>query len=100
MKHHGDNNKYCEFHGDKHHTNDCYQLRKQIKDALQSGELAHPVKRIKEKWLQNGGKDIKEERVYMVHKEGMKQEARARSSPQREALTSLLSYEDNSLLPW
>nr|XP_043616160.1 uncharacterized protein LOC122588081 [Erigeron canadensis] len=43
------NEQYCEFHSDKgHHTNDCWQLKRQIEDAVKSGQLAHLVREIKE----------------------------------------------------
>ncbi|GKB58992.1 hypothetical protein Tco_0915178, partial [Tanacetum coccineum] len=35
-------NKFCNYHGDRgHNTNDCYQLKKQIEEAVASGKLAH-----------------------------------------------------------
>jgi hypothetical protein len=44
----GPADRYCEFHqGTGHHTNDCYQLKKRIERAVQSGELAHLVKDIR-----------------------------------------------------
>ncbi|GKB38163.1 hypothetical protein Tco_0883105, partial [Tanacetum coccineum] len=40
-------NKFCDYHGDKgDNTNDCYQLKKQIEEAVASGKLAHLVKDI------------------------------------------------------
>ncbi|GJY01717.1 reverse transcriptase domain-containing protein [Tanacetum coccineum] len=42
-------NKFCEFHGDKgHSTNECIHLRKQIEEAVKSGQLSHFVKEIKQ----------------------------------------------------
>ncbi|GJU18122.1 hypothetical protein Tco_1146088 [Tanacetum coccineum] len=42
-------NKFCEFHGDKGHgTNECIHLRRQIEEAVRSGELSHLVKEIKQ----------------------------------------------------
>ncbi|GKA63349.1 reverse transcriptase domain-containing protein [Tanacetum coccineum] len=42
-------NKYCDFHGDKgHNTDDCLHLKRQIKEAVRSGQLAHLVKEIKQ----------------------------------------------------
>ncbi|GKA63714.1 hypothetical protein Tco_0763320, partial [Tanacetum coccineum] len=38
-------NKLCDYHGDKgHNTNDCYQLKKQIEEAVASRKLDHLVK--------------------------------------------------------
>ncbi|GJR33200.1 reverse transcriptase domain-containing protein [Tanacetum coccineum] len=35
-------NKLCDYHEDRgHNTNDCYQLKKQIEEAVASGKLAH-----------------------------------------------------------
>ncbi|KAI3828410.1 hypothetical protein L1987_02511 [Smallanthus sonchifolius] len=59
--------RYCEFHGDiGHHTNDCFQLKKRIKAAVQSGELEHLIKDIKggssrhppRRWSVSQGKGI------------------------------------------
>nr|GEY12815.1 hypothetical protein [Tanacetum cinerariifolium] len=43
-----DMSKYCHFHEDyRHDTNDCHQLRNQIKEAVNSGHLSHLVNGIK-----------------------------------------------------
>ena len=40
--------KYCDFHRERGHTTDeCFQLKKQIEEAVRSGQLAHLVKEIK-----------------------------------------------------
>ncbi|GKE77534.1 hypothetical protein Tco_1543654 [Tanacetum coccineum] len=40
--------KYCHFHEDHgHDTNDCRELRHQIKEAVELGQLSHLVKGIK-----------------------------------------------------
>ncbi|GJV36953.1 reverse transcriptase domain-containing protein [Tanacetum coccineum] len=40
-------NKFCDYHRDRgHNTNDCYQLKKQIEEAVASRKLAHLVKDI------------------------------------------------------
>ncbi|GKA46916.1 reverse transcriptase domain-containing protein [Tanacetum coccineum] len=42
-------NKFCEFHGDKgHNTCECIHLRRQIEEAVKSGQLSHLVKEIKQ----------------------------------------------------
>ncbi|GKC29134.1 hypothetical protein Tco_1036428 [Tanacetum coccineum] len=42
-------NKFCDYHQDRgHNTNDCYHLKKQIKEAVASGRLAHLVKDIRQ----------------------------------------------------
>ncbi|GJV38270.1 hypothetical protein Tco_1410747 [Tanacetum coccineum] len=41
-------NKFCNYHGDRgYNTNDCYQLKKQIEEAMASKKLAHLVKDIR-----------------------------------------------------
>nr|GEW20487.1 hypothetical protein [Tanacetum cinerariifolium] len=48
-------NKFCDYHGDRgHNTNDCYQLRKQIKEVMALRKLAHLVKDIRQNSQQNG----------------------------------------------
>ncbi|GJR19663.1 hypothetical protein Tco_0968190 [Tanacetum coccineum] len=42
-------NKFCEFHGDKgHSTDEGIHLRRQIEEAVRSGQLSHLVKEIKQ----------------------------------------------------
>ncbi|GKE97608.1 hypothetical protein Tco_0020959, partial [Tanacetum coccineum] len=42
-------NKFCEFHGYKgHSTDECIHLRRQIEEAVRSGQLSHSVKEIKQ----------------------------------------------------
>ncbi|GKB44691.1 hypothetical protein Tco_0889633 [Tanacetum coccineum] len=42
-------NKFCEFHDDKgHSTDECIHLRRQIEEAIKSGQLSHLVKEIKQ----------------------------------------------------
>ncbi|GJU04335.1 reverse transcriptase domain-containing protein [Tanacetum coccineum] len=46
----GDPDKYCDYHQDKgHHTNDCIQLRKQLEIALESGNLNHLMKDMRQR---------------------------------------------------
>nr|GEW09384.1 hypothetical protein [Tanacetum cinerariifolium] len=41
-------NKFCEFHGDKgHSTDECIYLRKQIEEAVKSGQQSHLIKVLK-----------------------------------------------------
>ncbi|GKA62747.1 hypothetical protein Tco_0762266 [Tanacetum coccineum] len=48
-------NKFCDYHGDRgHNTNDCYQLKKQIEEAVASAKLAHLVKDIRRSNHRNG----------------------------------------------
>ncbi|GKB07868.1 hypothetical protein Tco_0836152 [Tanacetum coccineum] len=43
-------NKFCEFHWDKGHiTDECIHLRRQIEEAVKSGQLSHLVKEIKQR---------------------------------------------------
>ena len=42
--------RFCEYHGEKgHYTDDCYQLKKQLETALESGKLNHLVREVKNK---------------------------------------------------
>ncbi|XP_021993528.1 uncharacterized protein LOC110890222 [Helianthus annuus] len=51
--------QYCEFHEEKgHHTNDCFQLKKRIEEAVKSGELAHLVKGVRDKMSEGKGKEV------------------------------------------
>nr|GEY31173.1 reverse transcriptase domain-containing protein [Tanacetum cinerariifolium] len=41
-------NKFCDFHNDKgHSTDECMQLKKQIKELVRAGKLSHLIKEIK-----------------------------------------------------
>ncbi|GJU71428.1 reverse transcriptase domain-containing protein [Tanacetum coccineum] len=52
-------NKFCDYHKDRgHNTNDCYQLKKQIEEAVASGKLAH----------------LKPKRPYEEEREGLTEE--------------------------
>nr|GFB81286.1 reverse transcriptase domain-containing protein [Tanacetum cinerariifolium] len=40
-------NKFCNFHNDKgHNTDECMQLKKQIKELVRAGKLSHLIKEI------------------------------------------------------
>ncbi|XP_022004288.1 uncharacterized protein LOC110901822 [Helianthus annuus] len=55
--------QFCKFHEEKgYHTNDCFQLKKRIEEAVKSGELAHLVKGVKDKMG-----DGKSKKVNMVN---------------------------------
>nr|GEU42857.1 reverse transcriptase domain-containing protein [Tanacetum cinerariifolium] len=42
-------NKFCDFHNDKRHsTDECVQLKKQIKELVRAGKLSHLIKEIKQ----------------------------------------------------
>nr|GEU47233.1 retrovirus-related Pol polyprotein from transposon TNT 1-94 [Tanacetum cinerariifolium] len=42
-------NKFCKFHGDKsHNTDECIHLKKQIEEAVKSGQLSHLIKELKQ----------------------------------------------------
>ncbi|GJZ51820.1 reverse transcriptase domain-containing protein [Tanacetum coccineum] len=48
-------NKFCDYHRDRgHNTNDCYQLKKQIEEAVTLGKLAHIVTDIRRNNQRNG----------------------------------------------
>ncbi|KAJ0753088.1 putative aspartic peptidase domain superfamily [Helianthus annuus] len=51
--------QYCEFHEEKcHHTNDFFQLKKRIEEAVKSRELAHLVKGVRDKMAEGKGKKV------------------------------------------
>ncbi|XP_035839002.1 uncharacterized protein LOC118486570 [Helianthus annuus] len=51
--------QYYEFHEEKgHHTNDCFQLKKRIEEAVKSGELGHLVKGVRDKMTEGKGKEV------------------------------------------
>ncbi|GKG19280.1 hypothetical protein Tco_0376379, partial [Tanacetum coccineum] len=42
--------KYCDYHGEKgHYTNDCFQLRRKLEMALESGKLNHLIKDVRQR---------------------------------------------------
>lgn len=42
--------KYCDYHGDKGHlANDCFNLKEQLRKALENGKLDHLVKDIRQR---------------------------------------------------
>ncbi|GJS52503.1 reverse transcriptase domain-containing protein [Tanacetum coccineum] len=65
-------NKFCDYHQDRgHNTNDCYHLKKQIKEALASGRLAHLVKDIRQGGQKSmGSTKGKEKVINMVRSQG------------------------------
>ncbi|GJS26525.1 hypothetical protein Tco_0487145 [Tanacetum coccineum] len=47
--------RYCDYHGEKgHYTNDCYQLKRQLEAALESGKLNHLVKDVRQRGNNRG----------------------------------------------
>ncbi|XP_022042193.1 uncharacterized protein LOC110944856 [Helianthus annuus] len=51
--------QYCKSHEEKgHHTNDCFQLKKRIEEAVKSGELAHLVKGVRDKIAEGKSKEV------------------------------------------
>ncbi|GKC85222.1 reverse transcriptase domain-containing protein [Tanacetum coccineum] len=46
----GNTNRYCNYHQEKgHYTNDYKKIKKQLKMALESGKLNHPVKDVRKR---------------------------------------------------
>lgn len=42
--------KYCDYHGDKGHlTNDCHNLKEQLKKAMETGKLDHLVRDVRQR---------------------------------------------------
>ncbi|GJW09935.1 hypothetical protein Tco_1575762 [Tanacetum coccineum] len=51
-------NRYCDYHQEKgHYTNDCFQLKKQLEMALESGKLNHLVKDVCQRGRGSHGQD-------------------------------------------
>ncbi|GJV42714.1 reverse transcriptase domain-containing protein [Tanacetum coccineum] len=65
-------NKLCDYHGDRGHNNkDCYQLKKQIEEAMASGKLDHIVKDIRRNNQRNGNQRRKGMKIInMIREEG------------------------------
>ncbi|GJW62251.1 reverse transcriptase domain-containing protein [Tanacetum coccineum] len=57
--------KYCDYHGEKgHYTNDCFQLKRQLEIALESGKLNHLIKDVGQKGRGNTkGRDAGKDKV-------------------------------------
>ncbi|GJU57083.1 reverse transcriptase domain-containing protein [Tanacetum coccineum] len=50
--------RYCDYHGEnEHYTNDCFQLKRQLEIALESGKLNHLVKDVRQRGG-NWGKQV------------------------------------------
>ncbi|GKA54680.1 hypothetical protein Tco_0753629 [Tanacetum coccineum] len=51
--------KYCDYHGGKgHYTNDCFQLKRQLEMALESGNLNNLIKDVRQRgWGNTKGRD-------------------------------------------
>ncbi|GJX16935.1 reverse transcriptase domain-containing protein [Tanacetum coccineum] len=57
-------NKFCDYHQDRgHNKNDCYHLKKQIKEPVASGRLAHLVKDIRQGGQKSKGSAKGKEKV-------------------------------------
>ncbi|GJY69036.1 reverse transcriptase domain-containing protein [Tanacetum coccineum] len=67
-------NKFCDYHQDwGHNTNDCYHRKKQIKEAVASGRLAHLVKEIRQDGQKGkGSAKGKEKVINMVRSQGVR----------------------------
>ncbi|GKB97798.1 reverse transcriptase domain-containing protein [Tanacetum coccineum] len=64
-------NKFYNYHGDRgHNTNDCYQLKKQIEEAVASGKLDHLVKGIHRNNQQSGNQGRNGVKIINMIKEG------------------------------
>ncbi|GJT86671.1 reverse transcriptase domain-containing protein [Tanacetum coccineum] len=65
-------NKFCDYHQDRgHNINDCYHLKKQIKEAVASGRLAHLVKDIRQSGQKSkGSAKGKKKVINMVRSQG------------------------------
>ena len=42
--------KYCDYHGEKGHiTNDCHNLKEQLKKAMETGKLDHLIRDVRQR---------------------------------------------------
>ncbi|GKC21621.1 hypothetical protein Tco_1023771 [Tanacetum coccineum] len=65
-------NKFCDYHRDRgHNTNDCYQLKKQIEEAVASGKLAYLVKDIRQSNQRNGSQGRNDVKVINMINSGI-----------------------------
>ncbi|GKD66408.1 hypothetical protein Tco_1308516, partial [Tanacetum coccineum] len=57
--------RYCDYHGEKgHYTNDCFQLRRQLEIALESGKLNHLIKDVRQREQGNAkGRDAGKDKI-------------------------------------
>ncbi|GJV30963.1 reverse transcriptase domain-containing protein [Tanacetum coccineum] len=57
--------RYCDYHGEKgHYTNDCFQLRRQLEMALESGKLNHLIKDVRQRGRGNAkGRDAGKDKI-------------------------------------
>ncbi|GJX33498.1 reverse transcriptase domain-containing protein [Tanacetum coccineum] len=60
--------RYCDYHGEKgHYTNDCFQLRKQLEIALESGRLNHLIKDVRQRGRGNTkGRETRKDKVINI----------------------------------
>ncbi|GKD25685.1 hypothetical protein Tco_1231899 [Tanacetum coccineum] len=65
-------NKFCDYHQNRgHNTNECYHLKKHIKEAVASGRLAHLVKDIRQSGQKSkGSAKGKEKVISMMRSQG------------------------------
>ncbi|GJY37361.1 hypothetical protein Tco_0422739 [Tanacetum coccineum] len=76
--------RYYEYHREKgHYTNDCFQLKRQLKMALESGKLNHLIKGVRQRgrWNTKGRDAGKDKVINMIRSWS---DDRKRKSKQRE----------------
>ncbi|GJW19126.1 hypothetical protein Tco_0026562 [Tanacetum coccineum] len=107
-----DRTKYCHFHKDHgHDTNQCWELKHQIEEAVKSGQLAHLVKGKKKKkgkmsdtqlgeW-KKGGKDVTpvEAIILMISRKSHNMRKRPVEGDYSELKTSIRSLRVDSKTP-
>nr|GEX16265.1 hypothetical protein [Tanacetum cinerariifolium] len=57
--------RYCDYHGEKeNYTNDCFQLKRQLEMALESGKLNHLIKDVRQRGRGNAkGRDARRDKI-------------------------------------
>ncbi|GKD40286.1 hypothetical protein Tco_1260493, partial [Tanacetum coccineum] len=58
-------NKLCDYHGDRGHNTDCYQLKKQIEEVVALGKLAHLVRDIR--WSNQKSRNQRRNNVKVIN---------------------------------
>ncbi|GJT40509.1 hypothetical protein Tco_0940374 [Tanacetum coccineum] len=88
-------NKLCDYHGDRgHNTNDCYQLKKQIEEAMASRKSAHLVKDILRNNQRNGNQGRNGVKIInMIREEGN------RKRPFKEKMSGLMNELTFPVIP-
>ncbi|GJV94775.1 hypothetical protein Tco_1546352 [Tanacetum coccineum] len=87
-------NKFCDYHGDRGHNTDCYQLKKQIEEVVALGKLAHLVRDIR--WSNQKSRNQRRNDVKVIN---MIAGGRNRKRPYEEERSGLTEELTFSAIP-